>query len=229
MWVFTERPIALVGAIAGLVSIPGVMFPVFVQLEKEDLKRAFSKVFKYSSILAFPVVFGLLRIGKKLIGFVYGAEYLPAELVLYILSFLILRSALGFWGVIFNAKEKPEYPVYISFFAMTLNIILNYVLILRIGMVGAAIATVISNAFSWLTLAHLSRKLFDVFPEFNHIFKPLIASLVMYFMISHLGLNSLLDGAIVVVSGALIYFTALMVLRGLTKNDIRYIRTVFGF
>lgn len=100
----------IVGAISGLVSIPAVLFPVFVQLEGKDLKNAFNRAFKYSSILAFPIVFGLISMGKPLVEFVYGKEYLPAVDVLIVLSFLILRSSLGFWGVIFNAKGEARIP-----------------------------------------------------------------------------------------------------------------------
>ena len=218
----------IVGAITGLVSIPAVLFPVFVQLEGQDLRNAFNRAFKYSAILSFPIVFGLISLGKQLIKFVYGADYLPAVPVLYVLSFLILRSALGFWGVIFNAKEKPEYPVYVSFFAMLLNIVLNYFMILRWGIVGAGIATVVSNVFSWITLAYLSKIMFDVFPKVGYLVKPLASSLIMFYIISQFKLSNLVEGVSVVLLGAVIYFSVLFLFRGLTKEDFRYLRAILG-
>ena len=216
----------IVGAISGLVSIPAVMFPVFVQLEGQDLKNAFNRAFKYSAILSFPVVFGLISLGEQLIGFVYGIDYLSAVPVLYVLSFLILRSALGFWGVIFNAKEKPEYPVYVSFFAMILNIVLNYFMILRWGIVGAGIATVVSNVFSWITLAYLSKIMFNVFPKVGHLIKPVISSLIMFYIISQFELSNLVEGVSVVLLGAVIYFAVLFLVRGLTRDDFKYMKII---
>ncbi len=216
----------IVGAISGLVSIPAVMFPVFVQLEGQDLKNAFNRAFKYSAILSFPVVFGLISLGEQLIGFVYGIDYLQAVPVLYVLSFLILRSALGFWGVIFNAKEKPEYPVYVSFFAMILNIVLNYFMILRWGIVGAGIATVVSNVFSWITLAYLSKIMFNVFPKMDHLIKPIISSLIMFYIISQFELENLVEGVSVVLLGAVIYFAVLFLVRGLTRDDFKYMKII---
>jgi len=218
----------IVGAISGLVSIPSVMFPVFVQLEGRDLRNAFNRAFKYSAILSFPVVFGLISLGEQLIRFVYGVDYLPAVPVLYILSFLILGSALGFWGVIFNAKEKPEYPVYVSFFAMILNIVLNYFMILRWGIVGAGIATVVSNLFSWITLAYLSKVMFNVFPKVEHLIKPLASSLIMFYIISQFKLSNLIEGVSVVLLGALVYFGVLFLIKGMTKDDFGYLRTILG-
>ncbi len=218
----------IVGAISGLVSIPSVMFPVFVQLEGRDLKQAFNRAFKYSAIISFPVVFGLISLGEQLIKFVYGVDYLQAVPVLYVLSFLILGSALGFWGVIFNAKEKPEYPVYVSFFAMILNIVLNYFMILRWGIVGAGIATVVSNLFSWITLAYLSKVMFNVFPKFEHLIKPLASSLIMFYVISQFKLSNLIEGVSVVLLGAVIYSAILVLFKGLTKEDFRYLRMILG-
>jgi len=216
----------IAGAIAGLVSIPAVLFPVFVQLEGKNLKNAFNRAFKYSSVLSFPVVFGLISLGEQLIGFAYGADYLKAVPVLYILSFLILGSALGFWGVMFNAKERPEYPVYVSFFAMILNIVLNYLMITRWGILGAGIATVISNAFSWAALAYLSRRVFGVFPEISHLAKPAASSLIMFYIISQFKPSSLIEGVLIVFLGAAVYFAVLFLLRGLKMDDLRYMRMI---
>ncbi len=215
----------IVGAISGFVSIPAVLFPVFVQLEGRDLRNAFNRAFKYSSTLAFPIVFGLIIVGKPLIEFVYGTDYLPAVNALDVLSFLILSSALGFWSVIFNAKEKPEYPVYVTFVAMLMNVVLNYIMILRWGIVGAGIATVMSNIFSWISLAYLSRKMFGISFSINDVFKPLISSIIMFTVLLKFKLSMLLGVAV----GALVYLAVLTVLKGLTREDIAYLRTVFGW
>ncbi len=213
----------IVGAISGLVSIPTVLFPVFVQLEGRDLKNAFYRAFKYSAIVSFPIALGLPVISEPLIRFVYGAEYLPAVGVMWVLSLLILGSSLGFWGPIFNAKEKPEYPVYVSTVAMILNVVLNYIFILKMGIVGAAIATIISNVFSWVTLGFLSKRFFDVFPKIEDIVKPLVASLVMVAVVYKIGLNNLLEGIFAIVLGALTYFAVIFLVRGLTRDDINYV------
>jgi O-antigen/teichoic acid export membrane protein len=216
----------IVGAISGLVSIPAVLFPVFVQLEGQDLKNAFNRAFKYSSILSFPIAFGLPIISEPLIKFVYGVEYLPAVSVMWFLSFLILRSALGFWGPIFNAKEKPEYPVYVSFVAMILNIVLNYFMILRFGIVGAALATVIANIISWAILGYFSKRMFEIFPKSEYIIKPLVASLLMCYLLSNFELCSLFEGIVAITVGAVIYLVALFAFRGLTKDDFEYVRVI---
>lgn len=219
----------IVGAVSGIVALPGVLFPVFVQLESEDLRSAFSRVFRYASIIAFPCTFGLMVIAEPLVKFVYGADYLQAAGVMVVLSILILRSALGFWGVLFNAKEMPEYPVYATFFGMILNVVLNYVFILRMGIVGAAIATVMSNAFVWFTLAFLSVKHFGVVVRASYILKPLTSAAVMTALLWYAGFGSLADAILKVLVGAGIYFLLLYVLRGFGREDVEYLRSVLAW
>ncbi|MET1124304.1 MAG: flippase [Archaeoglobaceae archaeon] len=214
----------VVAAVAALVSIPTVLFPVFVQLEGEDLKRAFDRVVKYSSILAFPSAFGLAAISEQLVSFVYGAEYLPASVPLAILSLLILRSALGFWGTLFTAKEMPKYPVYATIFGMLVNVVLNYVLILRVGIAGAAAATVISNVIVWLLLARASAKILGVSVKAGSLLKPLAASVLTVCVVLVVGFNSLLDAIVKLLICAALYFAVLYFLKGLDKEDIEYVR-----
>lgn len=213
----------IVAAISALVSIPAVLFPVFVQLEGKDLKIAFNRAFKYASVMSIPIVFGLIALSRELVIVVYGKEYLPAVGVLTILSFLILRASLGFWGMVFNAKEKPEYPVYTIFMAMILNIALNYFMILRFGIIGAALSTLISNALSWIVMALLSKRFFGIFFEWDHLVKPMLAGFVVFLILKSLKFESLLIGVIYVAICVVVYFCILLVIRGVTIEDIRYL------
>lgn len=111
---------------------------------------------------------------------------------------------------------------------MLMNIVLNYFMILKWGIVGAGIATIISNVFSWIALAYISNKIFRIFFKVEHLFKPLTASLVMCFVPSKLSLTSLFDCLIATVVGAVVYFGVLVVLRGLTIEDIRYFKVALG-
>jgi len=169
----------IVIAIAGLAAIAGVLFPVFIQLEGDDLNNAFQKVFKYSTILSFPFAFGLAFIAEPFVKVIYGSDYLPAVYPLYALSFLIITATTDFFGTMFNAKEKPEYPAMVIIVSMTLNVILNYFLILKFGMIGAAVATVISTYFNFVSLSILSKRVLDIFPALSSIYKPLFSSLAM--------------------------------------------------
>uniref|UniRef100_UPI00296F96F1 polysaccharide biosynthesis C-terminal domain-containing protein n=1 Tax=Geoglobus acetivorans TaxID=565033 RepID=UPI00296F96F1 len=143
-----------------------------------------------------------------------------------VLSLLIFRSALGFWAVLFNFKEMPEYPVYISFAGMLINVVLNYFFILAYGIVGAAIATVVSNAITWVAMAVASRRLLGIFFDYRDLVKPFISSAVMVLMLSLTEFTSLLDAVLKVAGGAMLYFGILFLVRGIGKEDVQYLRKV---
>ncbi|AKG91241.1 Membrane protein involved in the export of O-antigen and teichoic acid [Geoglobus ahangari] len=213
----------IIGAVAGILSLPVVLFPVFVQLGRDDLKNAFNRVFKYSAMIAVPASFGLPAISKEIVLAIYGPEYLSAVPVFWILSFLILRSAVGFWGVIFNAKEMPEYPVKVILLGMALNILLNYLMIPKFGIIGAAIATIASNMVVWCILAYLSKIHFDVFFTPSHLLKPIVASLVMVAFLVTFSPTSIVEGVLMILIGVAVYFVTLYIIKGVKKEDLKYL------
>jgi len=219
----------IVIAIAGLASIAGVLFPVFTQLEGDDLTNAFQKVFKYSAILSFPFAFGLAFIAEPFVKVVYGAEYLPAVYPLYALSFLIITSTTDFFGTIFNAKEKPEYPAMVVTVSMVLNVLLNYFLILRYGMIGAAVATVISRYFNFLSLGILSKRVLNISPALSSIYKPLLSSLVMVaFLYLAPRPDTILIGILEIIIAGVVYISVLLLVRGIGMEDLRYFKEIVG-
>jgi len=91
------------------------------------------------------------------------------------------------------------------------------------GIVGAGVATVVSNVFSWIALAYLCKVTFNVFPKAEHLVKPLISSLIMFCAISQFKLSNLAEGISAVLLGAVIYFAVLFAIKGLTREDFNYL------
>jgi O-antigen/teichoic acid export membrane protein len=101
-------------------------------------------------LLSAPVI--LLR--SQLIQLLVGAEYLESAVVIPLLCVFYILNPLGWVLGTFNLLiEKPRWNFTFSVLSMGLNLALNYLLILRMGMIGAALATTISYAigFSFLT------------------------------------------------------------------------------
>ncbi len=214
---------SVVGAVLSLISVPAVLMPVFVKLEGDDLTRAFSRVFKYSSALCIPSAFGLSLISPNLLIFAYGDEYLPGLLAMQILSVLLISPVFGIYGSVFSGKEKPDlyfYPIMVS---MILNVILNYLMIPILGIVGAAIATVSSNVALWFTLAYVGAREFELRPRLSYIAKPLLCAILMFLIAKNF--NSML---LIIPVSILIYSATLLALRGITREDIDFIRKIGG-
>lgn len=213
----------------GLISITGILLPFMTQWEGKDLNNALEKISKYSFILSFPCALGIIFLAKEMIVLVFGQAYLPAVLPLYALALLILVIPFESFGVVFTAKGKPEYPTKIGIISSLLNVILNFFLIIKFGMIGAAIATVISRYFNTFGLFLISRKLFGTTLDPAHIYKPLLASVGMAVLLYLVPKPADIFWGIAEVGlAAIIYFIILFVSRGIGIEDLKYFKFMLG-
>ncbi|MEM0202460.1 MAG: flippase [Archaeoglobaceae archaeon] len=218
---FYRAGFSIVSAIAGLISIPAVLLPVFVKLEGEDLSRAFSRAFKYSSALCIPSAFGAIAIAKNLLLLAYGVDYIQGLNAMRILSLLLISPVFGIYGAVFSSKEKPELNFYPLTFSMGLNVVLNWILIPLYGIEGAAVATVSSNIVFWVLLAVICAREFAIFPKIEFIAKPLFCAVVMSFVAMNF------DSMLLSIPISILVYSALMFLvRGVTKEDVDFIRAI---
>lgn len=219
----------IVFGIGGLIAISNVLFPVFTQLESESMEGAFQKVFKYSSILSFPLAVSLAFFSDQIIKVIYGVEYLPAVSALIILSPIIIFNSIDFFDALFGAKERPEYGIAISILSLMLNVTLNYILIFRIGMVGVAIATTLSRLFKIVVNGFFSKKYLNLSPDAGSISKPIFATLAMFgFLYFFPNPATLGAGILELIIALLVYFAVLLLIKGVGKEDFKYAMLVFG-
>ena len=218
----------IVFAIVGLISsFSYVLFPTFTQLSVEDINRSLERLLRYTSIVAFPSAFAISYLSDKIIKLIYGIDYLPAIAPMMILAFALIPDAFAYLGTIFSAKERPEINASVVTASMILNVILNYILITSIGMVGAAIATVISRFFVISVNVILLYRLFRIVPNVTAIVKPMLASLIMVVVLMTFSGSSVLakDLISVILAGS-VYILILFILRGITLEDINYLRAI---
>lgn len=142
-----------------LVAIIDASKPVILAKFSEN-KRAFETglIRLYGAIIYLSALatLGLSVLSKPLVLVMFGAEYLPARGTLCILScgtaFAYLGVARSIWLV---PQGKQKFAKYIAACGATGNLILNTLLIPRLGINGAAIATVATQIFNNFILGFL--------------------------------------------------------------------------
>ncbi len=209
----------VVFAIAGLISsFCSVLFPTFTQMTVDEINKALNRLIRYSAMLTFPLSFVLYFLSEKIILFIYGADYLPAVDVMHVLAFILIVSSFDYLYSIFSAKEVPEITATLNVFGMLLNIFLNYILILKFGIVGAAMATVLSRI---IVLACVIVALYKLFKIVFNLRVPL--KLLLFVIFDLIIVNYLaVDLSIKLLSALVVYFVLLIITRTLTLDDIKY-------
>lgn len=109
---------------------------------KKVLRNLIEEVYKNSLLLVAPVFFAVILHADKLILTLFGQKFLPGTLALQILlvgTFFLFNSDLNNKVIIGLGRPKKVFKI--TFTSAVLNVILNALLIYKLNIVGAAIAT----------------------------------------------------------------------------------------
>jgi len=219
----------IVYSVCGLTGLAGVLFPVFTQLEGESLEHAFKRVFRYACIISFPFSFSIAFFSKEIVEVIYGSNYIPSAVALAVLTPVVITNAINFFGTLLTAKEKPEFTTVVSILSMITNVILNYVLIPVCGIAGASFATSFSRVLNLVVMGVLLKKVVGISPDASSVFKPTFSSVLMILLFYILPRpESILEGVLELTVGFILYLFVMFTIRGITWNDIKYLRSVLG-
>lgn len=206
--------------------------------DQERLKATFEKGMLYLAMLALPIGAGLMAIANIFVSKVYGMSYQPSILPLQIMAASLIFSFLGFpIGSLLNACHRQNIQTAAMGATMVLNIIMNLILIPRLGIIGSAIAALAGNfllmliGFFWVPkIITLPNKNFWL-----NLLKVLASAAVMGFLVwlaqpallKYLQPQGLIKSVaylgILILFGGLVYAGLLRVWKLISKKDLIFI------
>ena len=197
------------------------LFPEWSRLYIQSCDRL-AKVLLYAEklgiSLAIPLGVGGTLLAKPIIELVYGAQYagsvLPFQLLIW--NVAVLYVDLIFPQLLNAANRQKLYAAAVTVGA-AVNMLFNFLLIPRYGMIGAAIATILAEA-SVFFLAYAFTNRFLRIRMTQLFWRPILASLVMAIPLI---LLQELHVLLLILVGAVCYTGILWLLRGISVADIR--------
>jgi len=136
---FQFVPIALSASVYPAMS-------AFAERDREKIGELFTKSWRYLFTIVFPLSFGLIALARPALVFLYGANYLPAAPALQILMASLIFGFLAFvTGALLNATNHQKTQTGLMTLVLAVNIVLNLILLPRLGIYGAAVAALASN------------------------------------------------------------------------------------
>ncbi len=198
------------------------------QVAKGDSKvaaRIYEQALSHTLLLYIPGAAGLILVAEPMIDFVFGPEYLGVVPVLQILSiFVVLQSVklLTDNGLDFLGRARDR--AIIKSVAAILNFGLNLVLIPRMGVIGAAIATVATDAIYTFSTVYIMNTELDI--QYKNLIWDLIIilfisglmSIIVY--IIKLSISGLASLIIMFITGFFIWLISSLILNMISKNII---------
>ncbi|MFH1781374.1 MAG: oligosaccharide flippase family protein [Patescibacteria group bacterium] len=209
-------------------TVAKAVYPVISRLYTENQDRLSNFVDKYAklmTIIALPLGFGGTLLGSKIIILIFGQEYTNGILAFQILIWsVVIMTIRVVCGRCLQACNQAKMHLASVGIGAGANILLNIILIPRFSLNGAAVATVASELVVFLVMYWRVQKFLKI-RFFRYTAKSLIASLVMV-----LGLSFIiqLNLFILIILGTIVYFAAMLLIKGIDKNDLAAIKEVIG-
>jgi stage V sporulation protein B len=192
---------------------------------KDRHSNAIRLVVKYLACLSLPFV-GLLAIyAPHIISAVYGSSYTSASSALWILAAIPLFSFAYIPLIdLLNSQYKHPFSVIAILVCAAINTGLCLILAPLLGLVGAAISTLVAEACLFAITYFFSWKHMRISPRIFNLWKPLVASSIA--ALAFLPLRNVLPPAQMIIAFLLIYLAALLVLRTFDVEDRKLFRSL---
>lgn len=199
-------------------SVSLTIFPQVSEWSVEDATAEISKVIKDATTVAFvisiPAFFGTVILSTEILLFLFGEEYTIAAVALIILMFeKIFQSVHKVWGYSLQAIDRPDQAAFAAVISITVNIILNILLVPPYGLEGAAMATATSFLLNTVLHAYYLRQSLSIQIDVNKVGWCVVSSIVMsavvYTVSILVGVESLLILLLLVSVGVIVYFFTL--------------------
>lgn len=141
-------------------AISTVLFPMTASSCKESSKEFLPNIARKMIITIFPTALLILLVGKPLISLLYGKQFSASILpMLLLLPGILVMSVGKTLGAYIAGRGKPEYNTIAAFVSLSITVILDIILIPRMGISGAAIATSFSYILATIIMIYYYIKL----------------------------------------------------------------------
>ena len=198
----------------------------FIEGNTKQVKEYLARTIKFSSMLAFPMMFGIAGVASDLIPWYLGNEFLPVVQAIWVLSpIVVLCSLVGISGDQYLIATNQTNIMTISYFGAAIsNVFANILLIPRYGVTGAAIGTIVAYGISLLVQYNFVLKRVDLKIDLIKSFIYLIKALPMFIIV--IFISKKMDATwyttfFQITTGFLVYVIVLMI----SKDDM--IRMIF--
>jgi O-antigen/teichoic acid export membrane protein len=224
-------------ALFASMALNTVLFPRMSRWSSDgelgSISMALSRAVTFSLILAVPVIIGGILLSSPLLYYLYGSDFSAGSQALTVL--LLLQVPVIFANLqitSLNALDQPKKSFTTTSIAAVVNIVLNVALIPLLGILGAAIATLISVSLNAVLARTYLASVIPVRIEKRPVAVIIIAGMVMGVVVSAFslftGILSLLSLVVAVILGAIVYFVLLFWLDPAIRKEAVDILQTFG-
>ncbi|MEM2258717.1 MAG: flippase [Candidatus Thermoplasmatota archaeon] len=208
-------------------AVTSLLFPVISELYSknnlEEIKRVTKISERYLSMIVFPIVATMIALSSAVIHILISDQYMPAIIVLRIFPIFLIIEALSMpYSTMLSGMDMPKYERNRLAIIAFSNVILNLILLPKVGLAGGAMAIVFSYLGGLIYIRIISFRIAKTGLNYKiavHAISSIVSYITLFYIMKffliarwyHLLAFSLL--------GFLIYFFILFILREFKKED----------
>lgn len=189
--------------------------------KKKEANQTFAKTLKYFTIITCGLALIITIFSREIVTIIAGSEYINASSVVGLLTLAIIACGSYYivsLGVSFT--QKTYHIAWTSGLAVILNIALNLILIPKLGMIGAAITTLLSYCVSTYLLYCVSQYYYPIPFKVREIGLIWIITIVLMVCGSNFDFNNLAINIIIKIFILLIFVISILYSKILRKHEL---------
>lgn len=203
------------------------IYPVlsrYYKESKEGLRTLYERSFKYLYVIGLPISVGLYLLAGRIISLLYGKAYSGSAIALQIISWYLFIKFINFLlGTVLSSIDRQNKRMLGQGLTAVFNVALNLLLIPKIGYVGAAWSTFVTEIFLFVLYYWYVSKSLHAYNFLGILLKPSIAAAAMFLFIKFTNFGLLAT----ILLSAIIYFAVIFASKSLDKKDYEIMRAVF--
>ena len=227
-----DQALKIVNILLTLVtSLGSVMLPRVSNLLSSGDHKAVNKMHEMSfliyNLVIFPIMAGMLIVNDDFVNFFLGQDFQEARYAIAIMIFRMFfigwTNIMGIQILIPHNKNK-EFMLSTTIPAIV-SVGLNLLLLPKMGYIGAAIVSVLTEALVWGIQLFYTRSYLREVPILGSLLKIIISSGVMYgillFIKKFLNVSLMINVGLYAVLGAIIYASLILILKVINPNELK--------
>jgi O-antigen/teichoic acid export membrane protein len=216
-YTISEQSILVITGLISITSVP-YLFNIYETKGIESAKIFQEKILKFYLFLTLPIVIVLFFFYNEILFYLLSNKYQNGFFILpYISAGAFFIGLSNVFSEVFTLKKKTKKLMYVYFASLSLNIILNYVLVIKYDILGAAIATLCSYILLFILTFILSRELIKLNILKKDLYKLIISIILLstlcYIIKNSIIINTLYGLLVYIIILFLFYFTIIFSLK----------------
>lgn len=216
-------------ALTGLITliyfpISMVLSPLLSRLWHENRLGIMKSYLEFSTkiflMLAIPATVGLTILSQPLLRLLTTKEFLAGRELVFLLSTCIIF--VGLYQIEINViylLNRINNLLYICVAAVIFGMVLNIILIPRIGIIGAAISDVSVFAILASIVITWTGKSIGLIVDLKFLIKVILAAVLMAIYLNFININGIMDTVISIITSMTVFSLSLLLLRTFSEQD----------